>query len=82
MCLLQFALLEKALLNVREHFDFELISLLSNEKFMIKGALIVSDFVDYENTLPHRVNTSSLVHFRGVEIPVLQERNSVDLIIE
>ena len=53
------------------HSDFELISLLSNEKFMIKRALIVSNFVDDENSLPHRVNTSSLVHFREVEIPVI-----------
>ena len=28
------------------------------------------------------LNTSNLVHFKGVEIPVLQERNNVDLIIE
>ena len=48
---------------------------------MIKGALIVSKFVDDENALPHRVNTSNRVHFKVVEIRVLQKCNSVDLII-
>ena len=35
------------------HFDLELMSLLSDEKLLIKGALIVSDFVDDQNTFPH-----------------------------
>ena len=56
-------------------------SLTTNEKFEIKKALVVSEFTDDERTLPHAVNVKNLDHFKGVEIPVITERKSVDILI-
>ena len=53
----------------------------SNEKFEIKKALVVPEFTDDERTLPHAVNAKNLDHFKGVEIPVIIERKSVDILI-
>ena len=41
--------LEEGTTKCNGHFDFELISLFSNEKFMIKGALTLFNFVDDES---------------------------------
>ena len=38
-------------------------------------------FVDDENTLPHRVDTSNLKHFTGVKIPTLPNCKNVDILI-
>ena len=56
-------------------------SLADGKTYGIKGALIVSNFEDDENTLPHCIDTSKLSHFRGVQIPVISYRKSVDLLI-
>ena len=48
------------------HSDFDLISLADGKPYGIKGALIVSNFEDDENTLPHCIDTPKLSHFRGV----------------
>ena len=61
--------------------NFDLQSLKSGEKFTIKNALVVLKFVDDENTLPHRVDTSNLKHFTGVKIPTLPNRKNVDILI-
>ena len=45
--------------------NFDLESLSSGENFAIKDALVVPEFVDNEDTLPHRINTSDLMHFNG-----------------
>ena len=63
------------------HSDFDLTSLADGKTYGIKGALIVSNFEDDENTLPHRIDTSKLSHFREVQIPVISYRKSVDLLI-
>ena len=63
------------------HSDFDLTSLANGKTYGIKGALIVYNFEDDENTLPHRIDTSKFNHFRGVQIPVISYRKSVDLLI-
>ena len=63
------------------HSDFDLTSLADGKTYGIKGALIVSNFEDDENTLPHSIDTSKLSHFRGVQISVISYRKSVDLLI-
>ena len=63
------------------HSDFDLTSLSDGKTYGIKGALNVSNFEYYENTLPHCIYTSKLSHFRGVQIPVISYRKSVDLLI-
>ena len=43
-------------------------------------ASIMKDLIRFnENTLPHRIDTSKLSHFRGIQIPVISYRKSVDL---
>ena len=61
--------------------NFNLESLSSGENFAIKDALVVPEFVDNEDTLPHRVDTSDLMHFNGVEIPTLPHRKNIDILI-
>ena len=61
--------------------EFILQSLTTNEKFENKKALVVPEFTDDERTLPHAVNVKNLDHFKGVEIPVITERKSVDILI-
>ena len=63
------------------HSDFDLTSLADGKTYGTKGALTVSNFEDDENTLPHCFDTSKLSHFRGVQIPVISYRKSVDLLI-
>ena len=61
--------------------NFE-IELLSNKKtFSIKNALVVLDFVDDENVLPHAVNTQKLAHFKKVKIPAFLQRQRIDILI-
>ena len=61
--------------------NFNLESLSSGENFAIKDALVVPEFVDNEDTLPHRVDTSDLMHFNGVEIPTLPHRKNIDILV-
>ena len=61
--------------------NFKLESLYSGEQFHINGAVVVSQFLDDENTLPHAVDTSTLEHFEGVHIPVVPDRRRVDVLI-
>ena len=61
--------------------EFILQSLTTNEKFEIKKALVVPEFTDDERTLSHAVNVKNLDHFKDVEIPVITERKSVDILI-
>ena len=68
-------------LRCNKHSDFKLESLSSGERFEIKNALVVKNFVDDENTLPHRVDISRLQHFAGVKIPTLPDRKSVDILV-
>ena len=61
--------------------NFKLESLYSGEQFHINGAVVVPEFLDDENTLPHAVDTSTLEHFQGVQIPVVPDRRRVDVLI-
>ena len=63
------------------HLDFDLTSLANGKTYGIKGALIVSNYEDDENTLPHCIDTSKLSHFRGVQIPDISYRKGVDLLM-
>ena len=67
-------------LRCNDQTDFKIESLYSGEKFTIKK-LVVKNFVDDENTLPHRVDTSHLKHFAGVEIPILPDRRNIDILV-
>ena len=44
-------------------------------------ALVVPQFFDDENTLPHAVDISEFEHFEGVEIPVAPGRDRVDFLL-
>ena len=61
--------------------NFKLKSLFNGEQFGIYDALVVPQFNDNKNTLPHAVDTYALEHFDGVEIPVAPERERVDVLI-
>ena len=61
--------------------NFTLQSVINNDQFESENALVVSQFSDDESTLPHAVNTSVFSHFKGVNIPVLTHRKSVDIFI-
>ena len=61
--------------------NFKLESLFNGEQFAINDALVVPQFNDDKNTLPHAEDTSALEHFDGVEIPVAPERERVDVLI-
>ena len=61
--------------------NFKLESLSTGEQFEIENALVVPDFIDDINTLPHSVNTTGLDHFYGVEIPTIPHRKNIDILI-
>ena len=61
--------------------EFSIEFLYNTDKFMIKNALVVSKFTDDESTFPHRVDTSRLEHFKGVEIQTVPHRSSFDILI-
>ena len=62
--------------------NFNLESLFTGEQFKIDNALVVPQFSDDENILPHVVEVSGLEHFVEVHIPVVPERGCVDVLIE
>ena len=61
--------------------NFEIESLSNKETFAIKNALVVPDFVDDKNVLPHEVNTQKRMHFKGVKIPTFSHRQRIDILI-
>ena len=61
--------------------NFEIESLSNKETFAIKNALVVLDFIDDENVLPHAVNTQKLRHFEGVKIYTIPQRQRTDILI-
>ena len=60
--------------------NFEIESHSNKETFAIKNALVVPDFIDDENVLPHAVNTQKLRHFEGVKIPTIPQRQRIDIL--
>ena len=62
--------------------NFKIESLSNKETFAIKNALVVPDFIDDENDLPHAVNTQKLRHFKGIKIPTNPQRQRIDILIE
>ena len=61
--------------------SFEMESLSNEESFTIKNALVVPDFIDDENVLPHAVNTQKRRHFKEVKIPTIPQRQRIDSLI-
>ena len=61
--------------------DFSMESLTTGETFRVRDALVVPDFTEDLNTLPHAVDTNGLEHFKGVEIPTIPQRKSIDILI-
>ena len=53
---------------------FQLESLNSGEQFHINGAVVVPQFSDDKNTLPHAIDTNTLEHFEGEHVPVVLDR--------
>ena len=49
-------------------FEIELLS--NKETFAIKNALVVPDFIDDENVLPHAVITQNLRISKGLKFPL------------
>ena len=63
----------------RTNFELELVD--SGEQFMISDALVVPQFLDDAEILPHVVDISELDHFEGVHILVAPKRGHVDVLI-
>ena len=61
--------------------SFTLKSLANGEVYDITDALVVPSLSENESTLPHAVDTGGLIHFRGVKLPVIPNRKSVDILI-
>ena len=61
--------------------NFRLESQYSGEKYHISNTYVVPTFFDEKGTLPHAVNITTLEHVDGVEIPVVLNRNCVDILI-
>ena len=61
--------------------SFTLKSLANGEVYDSTDALVVPSLSENESTLPHAVDTSGLIHFRGVKIPVIPNRKGVDILI-
>ena len=51
------------------------------EQFIINHALVVPQFSDDENILPHAVDISGFEHFVGLHIPIAPEWGIVDILI-
>ena len=62
--------------------NFEIESLSIEKTFACKNVLVVPDFIDDENVLPHAVNTPKHRHFKGVEITTIPQRQRIDILIE
>ena len=61
--------------------NFTLQSLVNNDEFEVKGALVVPRLSDDESTLSHAVDTSRLSHFEGIKVPVIHNRKCVDILM-
>ena len=60
---------------------FTLQSLTSNEYFDVEDVLVVPEFMEDEGALPHSIDVKHMKHFKGVEIPTLSGRRSIDILI-
>ena len=60
---------------------FTLQSLTSNEYFHVEDDLVVPEFIEDEGALPHSIDVKQMKHFKGVEIPTLSGRKSIDILI-
>ena len=65
----------------RSRTKCELELLFNGKRFFTADALVVFQFFDDKNTLPHTVDISEFEHFEGVEIPLAPERDRVDVLI-
>ena len=61
--------------------SFKLQSLATDEVFAVNNALVVPNFEEDEKTLPHAVNVKNLKHFKGVKIPTISNRKTIDILI-
>ena len=60
--------------------DFSIESLTTGETFKVRDALMVPDFTEDANTLPHAVDTNGIKHFEGVKIPTIPQQKSIDIL--
>ena len=59
---------------------FNLQSLVDDEIYPIVDALVVPDFTA-EDCLPHTVHVAHLENFKGVDIPIIADRDQIDILI-
>ena len=57
--------------DIQGRTEFKMQSLYSGEDFLIENALVVPNFSDEENILPHAIDTAGLENFVDVDIPVI-----------
>ena len=69
-------------MSIGSKSNFELKSLDSGEQFMKNDALVVPQFLDDANILPHAaVDVSELDHFEGVHFSFTPEKGCEDVVI-
>ena len=61
--------------------SFTIQSLTTNETYAIQDALVVPGFTEKENVLPHSINVGKLDHFKGIKIPTISNRKTIDILI-
>ena len=61
------------------HFDLQ--SLADDRVYHVHDALIVPDFAEESDCIPHAVKVAHLKHFLGVNIPTIPDRNKIDILI-
>ena len=61
--------------------SFTIQSLTTNETYAIQDALVVPGFTEEENVLPHSINVGKLDHFKGIKIPTISNRKTIDILI-
>ena len=76
----------KSTLIYAQHDTASQTTLISNrlstgEEFSVKNTLVVPNFSDHENVLPHSVDIVGRDNFHNVEIPTVPGRKSIDVLI-
>ena len=61
--------------------SFKLQSFATDEVFAVNNAFVVPNFEEDEKILPHAVNVKNLKHFKGVKIPTISNRKTIDILI-
>ena len=61
--------------------SYKLQSLATDEVFAVNNALVVPNFEKDEKILPRAINVKNLKHFKGVKIPTISNRKTIDILI-